>query len=143
MLAPLLEVFQNNCLRSGLPARLQKRDIHISGVDLRRRFGIAAVATLLVRRQLRWLGHLARMDETRIPARMTSAGRGEAGMGARGCRGESLLGVFGGTGMYNKLVQRHLTWSARHTHFDGARGQWWVLAQNRDGWKAFVGSVVA
>ena len=78
-----------------------------------------------------------------ISARMTSAGRAEAGMGARGCRGASLLGVFGGAGVYNELVATHLTHMARRTHFKGERGQWFVLAQDRGKWRAFVNSVKA
>ena len=77
------------------------------------------------------MGHLARMDEDRIPARMTSAGRAEAGMGARGCRGASLLGVFCSKGVYNQLSSKNLTSAARHAHFRSGRGAWYVLAQDR------------
>ena len=90
-----VEVFHRGCMRAALPARRRER---ISNAALYKTMRCASVATLLARRQLRTLGHLARLEETRVPAMMASMGRIDPGRGAAGCRGMSLLGVFGGKG---------------------------------------------
>ena len=45
---------------------------HISTEDLTRRLGLDTADFYVARRQLRWLGHVARMDYTRLPRRMLS-----------------------------------------------------------------------
>ena len=61
---------------------------------------------------------------------------------ARGCRGPSLLGVFGQRGTYITVLSTHLTSAARREFFDGSREQWFVLAAARFKWRAFVASIV-
>ena len=102
----------------------------------------ATVATLLARRQLRWLGHLARADETRVPAMMAGMSRLEPGRGAAGCRGASLLGVFGGKGALTDVLERALTREAREEWFGEARelrardrASWFVLAAKKNLWR--------
>jgi hypothetical protein len=48
-------------------------DHRISTQELGQRMGIDSIDTYIGRRQLRWLGHVSRMDPTRLPRRMLSA----------------------------------------------------------------------
>ena len=43
---------------------------HISTQELGQLMGIDSIDTYIYRRQLRWLGHVARMDFDRLPRRM-------------------------------------------------------------------------
>jgi len=45
---------------------------HISTEDLTRRLGLDTADFYVARRQLGWLGHVARMDYSRLPRRMLS-----------------------------------------------------------------------
>ena len=45
---------------------------HIATEDLTRRFGLDSADFYVARRQLGWLGHVARMDYSRLPRRMLS-----------------------------------------------------------------------
>ena len=45
---------------------------HITSVELMQRMGLDAIDFYLARRQLGWLGHVARMDFSRLPQRMLS-----------------------------------------------------------------------
>jgi hypothetical protein len=67
-----LEVFHRCRLRMMLGVR-RARDI--STADLLARCKVVSVATLIARRQLRWLGHVARMADTRLAKRMLSCTR--------------------------------------------------------------------
>ena len=46
---------------------------HISSKELRVRLGLDTIDYYVARRQLRWLGHVARMDFGRLPRRMLSS----------------------------------------------------------------------
>eukprot|EP00966_Prymnesium_polylepis_P087346 2021522-Prymnesium_polylepis.1 len=47
---------------------------HITTQELGQRLGFDSIDTYIARRQLRWLGHVSRMDyETRLPRRMLSS----------------------------------------------------------------------
>ena len=48
-------------------------DHHLSTVRLERQLGLDSIGTHLSRRQLRWLGHVRRMDYERLPRRMLSS----------------------------------------------------------------------
>ena len=134
-----LEVVQRGMLRSALPARLRRRlwDDRVSNRALLRYFKVPSVATLLLRRQLRWLGHLARMPEGRVHAMLLSGRRVLPGGGARGCRAPTLLGVFGVNGTYIENIRKHVESPAGQAFF-GSRERWYVLAANRMKWKEFV-----
>ena len=55
-------------------SRTRMWDEHISTQELGRRLGLESIDTYITRRQLRWLGHTARMDfARRLPRRMLSA----------------------------------------------------------------------
>ena len=137
-----LEVFVRGCLRAATPARVRRRYDYgrVPGEVLHRTFHLSSVATLLDRRQLRWLGHVARMDSLRLPLIILSARRmAEAGSG-QGCGGASLLGARGGRGVYQQLLARHLDSRARRLCFDGSRCGWMELAQMREAWRRLVRS---
>ena len=106
-------------------------------------FDMPSVETLVLRRQAMLLGHLARMDPERLQLQMLAGRRIEPGQGAGGCRGPSLMGVFGPAGVYQGIRDRCQTWEARRTHFRGRRGDWWELAQRPREWRSFVESIYA
>ena len=53
--------------------RKHMMDHHISTCELSQRLGLDSIDMYIARRQLRWLGHVARMDYDRLPRRMLSA----------------------------------------------------------------------
>ena len=69
-----LRCFHARCVRA--MCRVTRKhcwDHHISTVELERRLGLDTIDTYISRRQLRWLGHVRRMDfSTRLPRRMLS-----------------------------------------------------------------------
>ena len=67
-----LEVFHNRCLQEILAiTAAQQRTEHLSSVQRAKHFGMGeSLEDLITARRLRWLGHVARMDEGRIPKRM-------------------------------------------------------------------------
>ena len=67
-----LEVFHNRCLKGilGITAH-QQRTEHLSSVQIAKQFGMEeSMEDLITARRLRWLGHIARMDEERIPKKL-------------------------------------------------------------------------
>ena len=65
------EVFHNRCLRAimGITTE-QQRTNHISSVQVSQMFGMEeSMEDLILRRRLRWLGHVARMDDSCLPRR--------------------------------------------------------------------------
>ena len=49
----------------------QQRTEHLSGVQTVKLFGMGeSLEEMIITRRLRWLGHVARMDEDRFPKRM-------------------------------------------------------------------------
>ena len=116
--------------------------------EVYRYFAVEKVATVLARRQLGWLGHLARMDEGRVQRMLMTGRRVTPGTGVRGARGASLLGVSGQRGTYIDLINTHLgglSRAAKLEYFgeEMAREHNRVaLAANKAGWKRFVKSVV-
>ena len=92
---------------------------------------IPPVATLLRRRQLRWIGHVFRRDEYDLVRIMLSAMRkGGAGVA-------SAMGLTGANGTYNKLLRDNLTSVARRKFFGASRYDPHALAQDRDQWREF------
>ena len=70
-----LRVFHAQCLRA--MCRITRKhtwDHHISTQELGQRLGIETIDTYITRRQLRWGGHVRRMDyDSRLPRRMLSS----------------------------------------------------------------------
>ena len=64
-----LEAFNNRCLRGifGITS-LQQRLQHINSAQVAKQFGMEeSLEDVIVLKKLRWLGHLARMDDHRQP----------------------------------------------------------------------------
>ena len=64
-----LETFHNRCLRGifGI-SRIKQRDERISSSEIRERFGMKElIQEVVMLRRLRWLGHVARMSNSRMP----------------------------------------------------------------------------
>ena len=66
------QVFHNRCLKGILGiTTAQQRTEHLSSVQIAKPFGMGeSLEDLVIARRLRWLGHVARMDDDRIPKRM-------------------------------------------------------------------------
>ena len=68
-MARKLEAFNNRCLRGifGITS-LQQRLQHINSAQVAKQFGMEELLEdVIVLKKLRWLGHLARMDDHRQP----------------------------------------------------------------------------
>ena len=67
-----LEVFHNRCVRGILGvSRYQQCRNHISSEQLAVEFGMCnGVGGLMVQRHLHWLGHVARMEDARLPKKL-------------------------------------------------------------------------
>lgn len=70
-----LRVFQGQCVRAMCRVtRKHTWDHHISTSELEQRLGLDTIEMYVARRQLRWLGHVSRMDfDCRLPRKMLSA----------------------------------------------------------------------
>ena len=71
-MARKLEAFHNRCLRGILGiVSVQHHLQHISSVQVAKQFGMdELLEDMIVLRGLRWLGHLARMDDHRLPKKI-------------------------------------------------------------------------
>ena len=67
-----MEVFHNRCLRSIMGiTKAQQRMSHISSIQVGGLCGMQeSLEDIITARRLRWLGHLARMDDNRIPKKL-------------------------------------------------------------------------
>ncbi|XP_065197607.1 uncharacterized protein LOC135829129 [Sycon ciliatum] len=67
-----LTVVHRSCIRSILGvSRIQQWEDRLTSVELGRRFGMSLdISDLLRQHRLRWLGHIARMEELRTPQQM-------------------------------------------------------------------------
>ena len=69
-----LRVFHARCVRAMCRvSRKHTWEHHISTAQLERRLGLDPIDIYISRRQLRWLGHVRRMDYERLPRRMLSS----------------------------------------------------------------------
>ena len=60
----LLERFQERCLRSFLGI---KRQDHVSNEGVLKRASLPSIESILLQVQLRWAGHVTRMEDVRMP----------------------------------------------------------------------------
>ena len=98
-----------------------KWDDFVSDVEVLRRAGLESVEAGLAATQLRWTGHVVRMNEERIPK---IALYGELARGSRKVGGQKLR--------YRDVVKRHLK------AMDIEVGTWEELAADRTGWRASI-----
>jgi len=69
-----LRVFHAQCIRVMCRVTLKHTwEHHLSSQCLARRLGLDSIDILVTRRQLRWLGHVRRMGDERLPRRMLSS----------------------------------------------------------------------
>ena len=69
-----LRVFHAQCLRAMCRVtRMHTWRWHITTHELGQRMGLDSIDVYIARRQLRWLGHVRRMDFERLPRRMLSS----------------------------------------------------------------------
>ena len=114
-----LRAFQARCVRS--MCRVSRKHAwrhHISTADLEQRLGLATIDTYVSRRQLRWLGHVARMDYARLPRKMLSSW-----VAAPRPRGAPPM-------TYGRSVAKALA----EFHVD--RREWHALAADRVAWRS-------
>ena len=74
-----LNAFHLRCIRRILGISWQQ---HITNDEVLKRVGIPSMFSILAKRRLRWLGHVARMEDGRIPKDMLY-GYGELATGSR------------------------------------------------------------
>ncbi len=113
----MLETFHNRCLRGifGI-ARTQQRDKRTSSSQIREMFGMKEqVAEMVVLRRLRWLGHVARMSDSRMPK-------------------QSLLGRLRKTRPFHGVKMRWKDRMKRDMSSLFISSGWYNLAQDRKGW---------
>ena len=70
----VLRIFHNRCVRS--MCRVTVTDCYsfrISNEELLRRLNLRKIDDYITKRQLRWAGHIARMDFDRLPRKMLSS----------------------------------------------------------------------
>jgi hypothetical protein len=126
-----LEVFHHSRLRMILGVRRADR---ISNTELLRRCGAVPIATMLARRQLRWLGHVGRMGSERIAKQAMYSTM--AGAGRRRRLGAPLANLCT---HFQALVGNHL--SSRQLRAAGMPGcypTWFDACQNRSFFKGLV-----
>ena len=94
---------------------------YVSDVEVLRRAGLESVEAVLAATQLRWTGHVARMEDDRIPKIVLY---GELARGSRKVGGQKLR--------YKDVVKRHLKAMSVEV------GTWEALAADRTSWRASI-----
>ena len=113
-----LNQFHLRCLRKILKIKWQDR---VSNPEVLKRSNSTTIMSLLLKRRLRWLGHVQRMDNTRIPKQLLFA---ELSSGTRQ-RGRPLL-------RYKDVCKSSLICAGiNHT-------AWEPLAADRTAWRAIT-----
>jgi len=91
----------------------------VTNVEVLQRAGMPSIESLLVHTQLRWVGHVQRMPDSRIPKFLLY---GELGNGVRS-RGRPLL-------RYKDVVKRNVV--------SAGISNWEELAEDRQKWRAEI-----
>lgn len=118
-----LEVFHRQRLRKILGIRLSDR---IASREVYERCGSTTVEVMLARRQLRWLGHLGRMQDDRIAKQVLYSTMAAPGRSRR--RGRPPPAVCAA---YKRLVQLHLTRSQMRECGLPRGSTWHTVCQDR------------
>ena len=80
---------------------------------------VASVSNIVSYRRLRWLGHLARMPDERLPKRV-------------------LFGHTDGSGVRGKSQKQWVDYVREDLQFAGLSFTWWRKSQDRAGWRAAI-----
>lgn len=120
-----LRTFHHRCIRAMCRVtRKHTRNHRISTLELLRRTGLSSIDVYVTRRQLRWAGHVARMDFSRLPRKMLSSW-------VRSKRPRGAPQYTYGRGLMKSL---------RKAGVD--TGTWWLQAGDRLQWRDAVNSVI-
>ena len=111
-----LEVFQLKCLRCIRGVTLMDE---ISSDNMRDWSEMPKIADLLKYRRLRWLGHIARMKEDRLPKQL-------------------LFGTIEGVGRRGRPVKSWNECVRDDLDSMGLSCHWWRKCQDRAGWKGII-----
>ena len=114
-----LEVFQMNCLR--YLCGFTWHD-HRTNVSVRHSCHLPSIASEVRFRRLRWLGHVARMSDERLPVQVLFGQL--SGPGVKGCPRDS----------WRTVVRKDLS------NFKVGL-KWYELAQNRRAWRQLIATV--
>ena len=117
-----LNVFHLRCLRKILGITWQDR---VTNTEVLKRAALSSMPTILCKRRLRWLGHVKRMDDNRIPKQLL---HGEL---AQGCRQR---------GRPKLRFKDTCKSSLNKCHIDAK--SWEKLAEDRTAWKTSVNTGV-
>ena len=113
-----LRYFHHRCLRNMCRVtRLHTRKHSISNADLMERTGLSSIDSYISLRQLRWAGHVARMDFSRLPRKLLSSW-----VNSKRPRGAPSMTY--GRGLWKALKKAKITIS-----------EWPSLAQDRGIWR--------
>ena len=114
-----LEVFHNRCLRGILGiSTVQQRRERITTIEVRRKIALHdSLEGIIMKHRLRWLGHVARMSESRIPKQLLFGWLPQP------------RPAHGPRKRWRDRVQQDL----KCFNIDGSR--WFELAQDRAAWR--------
>ncbi|XP_063389107.1 tachykinin-like peptides receptor 86C [Cydia fagiglandana] len=113
-----LDTYHLRCLRSIL--RIKWQD-HVPNSEVLRRSGMYGMEAILMQRQLRWCGHVLRMDDHRLPKAVLYS---ELAVGKRKHGGQHLR--------YKDVLKRHLSACAIDPE------HWEELAGRRSSWRSTI-----
>ena len=116
----LLERFHQRCLRAIMGIQWQD---HVTNEEVLQRADITSVESMLMIRQLRWAGHVSRMDDSRMP---------KAVFYSELCQGKRDRGAP--RKRYKDQLKRQLNQA------DINPSEWEQLAENRSEWRATIKS---
>jgi hypothetical protein len=125
-----LEVFHRQRLRMILGIRFSD---HVSNAELYRHCAADPIEKMLHRRQLRWLGHLGRMDSARVVRQAMYCTMWQPGRSRRpGTQAPNISGT------YRDLVRRYLPAAKLRRAGMGRQATWWIACKNRALYKSLL-----
>lgn len=111
-----LEVFQMRCLRTICSLSIIDR---IPNEEILQRCSVSGISDIIKYRRLRWLGHVARMDNNRLPKMM-------------------MFSTLEGDGRRGRPVKSWNDYVRHDLETLGISLTWWRKSQDRPGWKAII-----
>ncbi|KAG7305056.1 hypothetical protein JYU34_010512 [Plutella xylostella] len=117
-----LDIFHMKCLRTILRINWEDR---VTNTEVLRRAQMQGMAAMLMKAQLRWCGHVVRMEDDRLPKAVFYS---QLSKGARTVGGQHLR--------YKDVLKRHITASGIPPD------SWEKAAHNRNEWRSTVHSRV-
>ena len=121
----LLRLFHHRCIRAMCRVtRRHTHEHHISTAELLRRLGLASIDSYVTKRQLRWAGHVARMDNSRLPRKLLSSW-------VRHKRPRGAPQFTYGRGLLKAMKKARVD-----------SGEWWLLAADRVKWRKIIDTII-